>query len=179
MTYLFSNQNIFIATDADIPAITSLINSAYRGPGSKQGWTTEENLIAGDTRITEEGVRQLIHQENAVFLKYTDDEQRIIGCVNLRQDAHKVYLGLLCVSPQLQGSGTGKYLLKAAEEYAEQVQSSIIYMTVITLRPQLINWYQRRGYQDTGERIPFMEDPVSGKHLQPLEFMVLEKVIQY
>jgi len=48
-------------------------------------------------------------------------------------------------------------------------------MHVISARSELIAWYKRNNYYDTGERIPFKEDGLSGKHLQPLEFMVLEK----
>ena len=42
---------------------------------------------------------------------------------------------------------------------------------------RMINWYLRHGYTDTGERKPFIEDGLTGKHLQPLEFMVLEKFL--
>jgi len=82
---------------------------------------------------------------------------------------------MFSVNPELQGGGIGKKLLHAAEEYASHVGCSIIYMTVITAREELINWYMRHGYVDTGERKPFEEDGVTGKHLQQLEFMVLEK----
>jgi hypothetical protein len=34
------------------------------------------------------------------------------------------------------------------------------------VRTELIDWYKRHGYADTGERKPFAEDEVSGKHLQ-------------
>ena len=84
---------------------------------------------------------------------------------------------MLSVSPVLQGGGVGKQLLKTSEEYAKQLQCRTVYMTVISVRSELIDWYKRHGYQDTGERIPFKEDPLTGKHLQPLEFMVLEKII--
>jgi hypothetical protein len=50
-------------------------------------------------------------------------------------------------------------------------------MQVISVREELIHWYVRHGYQDTGERKPFFEDGLTGKHLQPLEFMVLEKFV--
>jgi ribosomal protein S18 acetylase RimI-like enzyme len=50
-----------------------------------------------------------------------------------------------------------------------------IYMTVISLRTELVEWYIRHGYKDTGERKPFPEDPMTGKHMRELEFMVLEK----
>ena len=75
----------------------------------------------------------------------------------------------------LQKAGIGKQLLAAADEYALQQNCSSIYMTVITQRTELINWYNRHGYSDTGERKPFIEDDETGKHLQKLEFMVLEK----
>lgn len=54
------------------------------------------------------------------------------------------------------------------------LQCTAIYMLVIAVRTELINWYIRHGYRDTGERKPFVEDNVTGKHLQPLEFMTLE-----
>ena len=50
-------------------------------------------------------------------------------------------------------------------------------MSVISLRTELINWYERYGYKDTGERKPFIEDSLTGKHLQPLEFMIMEKAL--
>ena len=173
--YAFFNQNIAIACIADIAAITNLLNNAYRGENSKQGWTTEADLIAGDVRTNEKNIQEVMHQTGSVFLKFTDDEQQITGCVNLQQHGDKIYLGMFSVMPRLQGRGIGKQLLKAAEEYALYLQCSSIYMTVISVRSELINWYKRHGYADTGERKPFIEDGLTGKHLQAMEFMVLEK----
>jgi hypothetical protein len=50
-------------------------------------------------------------------------------------------------------------------------------MHVISLRAELIAWYKRKGYLETGNLIPFPEDGLTGKHLRPLEFMVLEKSV--
>ena len=36
---------VTIATEKDIPALNILVNSAYRGETSKQGWTTEADLL--------------------------------------------------------------------------------------------------------------------------------------
>ena len=177
MSFKFSNPCIVIATTADIAAITSLLNSAYRGESSKQGWTTEAHLIAGNVRTNENSVKEVMEQEGSVMLKYTGEQSLVMGCVNLQQHGDKVYLGMLSVVPQLQGAGIGKKLLQAAEEYTLQVHGKTVYMTVISARTELINWYERYGYKDTGERKPFVEDGVSGIHLQPLEFMVMEKKI--
>jgi ribosomal protein S18 acetylase RimI-like enzyme len=172
----FKNNCITIAETKDVAVITTLLNSAYRGQSSKQGWTTEANLIDGNIRSTEADVQAVMQKEGSVILKYSNNEQ-ITGCVNLQLINNKIYLGMFAVSPLLQGGGVGKKLLQAAEEYAHTVNSKTIYMTVISVRIELINWYQRHGYKDTGERIAFTDDGKAGKHLQPLEFMVLEKTV--
>lgn len=173
----FSTPQISLATAADAAAITALLNSAYRGEHSKKGWTTEAHLIAGNQRSDEADVTATLLKAGSVFLKYTDADNNLTGCVNLQQHGNKIYLGMFSVAPELQGAGVGKQLLLAAEEYALQNGIHIIYMSVISVRIELINWYQRHGYKDTGERISFKEDGKSGKHLQPLEFMMLEKNI--
>ncbi|MEP7254528.1 MAG: GNAT family N-acetyltransferase [Ferruginibacter sp.] len=175
MTLVFSNPDIAIATEADIAAIKDLLNSAYRGESSKQGWTTEADLIAGDARTDETIVLEVMQRPGSVFLKYTGEKLQITGCVNLQQHDHKIYLGMFSVLPQVQGGGIGKHLLKAAEEYAQHLQCNAIYMSVISVRTELINWYKRHGYAETGEKRPFEEDGKSGKHLQVLEFIILEK----
>ncbi len=175
--FIFSDNNLSIASPADAAVIAQLLNSAYRGESSKQGWTTEANIIAGNVRTDESNLQTVMQQPGSVVLKYEDDHQHIIGCVNLQQHDNKIYLGMLSVSPQLQGAGVGKKLLYAAEEYAKHLQCGAIYMSVISIRTELINWYQRYGYKETGERKPFIEDGLTGKHLQPLEFIEMEKVI--
>lgn len=176
--FLFSNPHIAIANEVDVSGIKNLLNSAYRGEASKQGWTTEAYLIAGDQRTDEESVLQTMQAKGSVFLKYINHQNEMIGCVNLQQHHQKLYLGMFSVSPHLQGGGIGKQLLMAAEEYAKYLHCTIIYMTVISVRDELINWYKRHGYKDTGERKLFKEDEVTGKHLQPLYFITLEKQIE-
>lgn len=173
----FLNPKIFIATLADVAAITGLLNSAYRGESSKQGWTNEAHLIGGNQRTDEPSLQQVMNDADSIFLKYLNEEQKIIGCVNLQLHSSKIYLGMFSVAPQLQGLGIGKQLLNAAEEYAHSLKCSTIYMSVIDGRDELINWYKRNGYKETGERKEFIEDAVSGNHLQLLSFIYLEKEI--
>ena len=82
---------------------------------------------------------------------------------------------MFSVAPGMQGGGIGKKVLAAAEEYAKQVNSTAIYMSVISVRTELINWYKRHGYANQGERKAFPQDELTGTHLQPLEFLILEK----
>ena len=164
------------ATLADIPQLNVLVNSAYRGESSKKGWTTEADLLGG-IRTDEDVLTSLITKENSVMLLYKNDTG-LVGCVNLQHHDDKVYLGMLTVDPELQGGGVGKILLKAAEDYAKETGCTKIYMTVISIRKELIAWYERHGYKDTGERKPFpMDDPKFGLPKMQLEFIVMEKAI--
>ena len=164
------------ATLQDIPALNILINSAYRGETSKKGWTTEAHLLEGK-RTTEEELTEMIQDPKNTFLKYTENNQ-IIGSVLLVEKEHQLYLGMLTVSPELQNSGIGKKLLAEGENHAKALGLSSIIMTVVSVRSELIAWYKRHGYVDTGAREDF---PSSDIHInisdKPLEFIYLEKKI--
>lgn len=167
---------ISIATLPDVPSLVQLINSAYRGEGSKQGWTTEADLIGG-LRTDAEELQKIINKSDSVILKYVNEPDTLIGCVRLKKQDDKIYLGMLSVSPTLQAKGIGKQLLQAAEVYAQKENIPIIYMTVISVRPELIAWYERHGYQQTGEVIPFEPNEKFEILNRPLEFLVLEKAV--
>jgi len=168
---------VTIATEKDIPALNVLINSAYRGDSSKQGWTTEADLLGG-IRTDEESLKEMMQNANASILKY-EEENKILACVYLKKEGNKLYLGMLTVSPQLQNKGIGKILLKASEDEARKRNCVAIFMTVISQRPELINWYKKHGYIDTGEKKPFPEnDPRFGIPKTKLEFIVMEKKLE-
>jgi ribosomal protein S18 acetylase RimI-like enzyme len=167
-------MSLSTATVADVPQLNKLVNAAYRGETSKKGWTTEADLLGG-IRTDEEVLTSLITKENSVMLLYKNADA-INGCVNLQKQGDKIYLGMLTVDPELQDRGIGKILLKASEEYAAKNNCIKIYMTVISIRKEIIAWYERYGYIDTGERKPFpMDDPKFGIPKTFLEFIVMEK----
>ena len=153
-----------------------LVNSAYRGDASRKGWTTEADLLEGELRTDEPSLSQLLKNPNAVMLKFVSDDH-IAGCVYLEKQRFALYLGMLSVSPTAQAQGIGKKLLNAAEKYAQQQSCDSIVMTVISLRHELIDWYERHGYKRNGETKPFPENEKFGKARQPLQFVVLEKTV--
>ncbi|HZY81745.1 MAG TPA: GNAT family N-acetyltransferase [Cyclobacteriaceae bacterium] len=161
----------------DVDAIASLVNSAYRGTYAKKGWTTEADMIDG-TRTDAPALTDLLKRPDTTILKYERDGN-IIGCVELKISDRRAYLGMLTVEPSIQGGGIGKEMLRAAEDFAKQQNCTSVYMTVITIRTELVDWYKRHGYVDTGERKPFnFNDPRFGQPKQKLEFLVLEKQLQ-
>src|SRR5206468_9965571 len=97
-------MNITKASTADIPQLKTIINSANRGEESKKGWTTEAELLEGK-RINEEELTNIITQPDVVILKCCNDKNEITGCVSLKKNDNKMYLGMLTVSPALQAGG--------------------------------------------------------------------------
>jgi ribosomal protein S18 acetylase RimI-like enzyme len=166
-----------IAGKKDIDGLVSLLNSAYRGEASKKGWTTEAGLLKGEARTDATTLKDLLQTPGAIFLKYINTQNDIEGCVFLHKKDHKLYLGMLSVSPLIQAKGIGKQLMIAAEKYAKENNCSSIFMKVISARHELIAWYERQGYQRTGETEPFPSDNRFGVPVQPLEFIILEKIM--
>jgi len=164
------------ASVKDITEICALVNSAYRGVTSRQGWTTEADMLDG-IRIDENTLTHYLNEQQSVILKCTNDNDEITGCVYLKKETEHLYLGMLTVSPRLQAKGIGKLLLKAAEEKAIQSGCRSIVMTVISGRSELINWYKKHGYRETGIKQPFPKDIKFGKPKFPLEFIIMEKSV--
>jgi len=172
-----TNQlTIQIATLNDVTQLAALVNSAYRGETSKQGWTTEADLLGGQ-RTDEDELAKQLKQEGNTILKCIDGDNNIVACVYLHKKGLSMYLGMLTVSPTLQANGIGKLLLSAAENFAVAQGCTSVEMTVISVRHELIAWYNKRGYYSNGETKPFPVDSKFGVAKQPLEFIVMEKKV--
>jgi ribosomal protein S18 acetylase RimI-like enzyme len=63
---------------------------------------------------------------------------------------------MFAVSPTMQGAGLGKVVMAEAERQAREAWGvREMHMTVISVRDDLIAWYERRGYRRTGQMSPF------------------------
>lgn len=138
----------------DIPQLAALINSAYRGETSRQGWTTEADLLDG-RRTDAAQLAGLLTQKDSLLLQCRAGDE-LLGTVHLQYQAPEVRLGLLAVQPAAQDRGIGKHLLAAAETAARETwPARRLVMAVIPAREELIAFYQRRGYRRTGKLQPF------------------------
>lgn len=166
-------MNPTLALEADADAIATLVNAAYRSLPRQAGWTHEGHLVAGP-RIEAEKVRSLI-RDGATILLLRDGE-RVLASVQLEPEDDAAYIGLFATDPAMQGQGLGKQLLAHAESHAvRQLGSRWLRMAVMSGRPELLAFYERRGYQRTGETMNYPppgeegEPRVAGLHLIWLE----------
>lgn len=142
------------ADRADAPVIVPLVESAYRGDASRVGWTTEADLLDGQ-RIDSEGILEAILKPDS-FVLLAEMDNALVACAQIEKRGDACYFGMFAVRPEAQGGGLGKAVLAEAERQARVLwQSHSMCMTVIDLREDLIDWYERRGYRRTGEYAPF------------------------
>ncbi|KAI5926932.1 putative acetyltransferase [Camillea tinctor] len=166
------------ATPDDASQLQALVKSAYRGETSRQGWTTEADLVADD-RIDVKGITAKITAPDGVVLMATDDDGALVACCEVvKRSADLAYFGLFAVDPRRQGGGLGRQVLNYTEDYCRRIWSvTKLEMNVIWTRDELISWYIRRGFRKTGKSKPFpYEELVNGAALRDdLYFDVLEK----
>lgn len=173
-------MTITTATETDIPKLHILVEMCYRGETSKKGWTSEADILGG-IRTNQELLRAEMNATGGKFLKYTDEAGNINGCVyTLLHPAEKsVYIGVLCVNPDMQARGLGKQLMAAAETVGTDNGLTKATITVVSRRKELVAWYERRGYKRTGEVKPFAAGGGIGEEMaENLELYVMAKNLQ-
>ncbi|MGC5533848.1 GNAT family N-acetyltransferase [Streptomyces sp. SR-10] len=142
------------ATESDVPALVTLVESAYRGDSSRAGWTTEADILQGQ-RTDEQGVREVLDAPAGRLLA-VERGGELIACCQLEHRGDAAYFGMFAVRPGLQGGGLGKLIIAEAERTARESWGvGEMHMTVISVREDLIAWYERRGYRRTGQLTPF------------------------
>ena len=169
------------AAIADVDAILTLVNAAYRGIGAKTGWTSENGIVSG-TRVDAASVESLLTQQRTVILLMRRESgARPVGCIVVRLDDDATCeLSMFAIHPHEQASGLGRTLLTAAETYASRHGARIAELTVVHVRDTLIAWYERQGYRRTGATKAFpYHDPSLGQPLRDdLHFVVLAKTLE-
>lgn len=165
------------ASVADVAAIAALVNSAYRGDSSRRGWTTEADFLDGQ-RTDAQAIEEILSSPNQCML-LVERGGELIGCVHLEKTGDDVcHFGMFVVKPELQAHGIGNYILADAERFARRTLGcATMQMLVISLRNELIAWYERRGYRRTGERraFPYGNERFGIPLRSDLEFIVLAK----
>jgi ribosomal protein S18 acetylase RimI-like enzyme len=149
-----ANLSFRDAGAGDVDAVVALVESAYRGDASRQGWTTEADLLDGRRTGADDVAACLQRPRSRILLAERDGA--LLACAHVAEEDGAGYFGMFSVDPARQGGGIGKQLLAEAERMASEEWSlHAMRMTVIDVRDELIAFYERRGYRRTGIFKPF------------------------
>ena len=94
------------ATLADRDALIALVTSAYRGETSRQGWTTEADLLDGPRIAPEVLEHDLTRPRSRVVVAGTP-EMPLLACAHVCDEGGAGYFGMFAVRPERQGGGIG------------------------------------------------------------------------
>lgn len=149
-----SDLTFRIATAADVAPIVALVTSAYRGAASTEGWTSEDHLLKGERTDPAMVTAAMVDPGSEVVLAERDGD--LLGCIQVTRTGPAAHFGMFAVDPTRQAGGVGSALLAHVEDVARGPWGcTSMDLEVIAQRDQLIAYYQRRGYQPTGETTPF------------------------
>ena len=152
----------------------ALVESAYRGDESRAGWTTEADLLDGQRTDSDQVLSLLARPDSEILVAESDGH--VCGCCHIERGGEAlVKFGMFAVNPRMQGGGVGKALIAEACRKATAWGCDGMEMSVIKQRTDLVAWYERLGFRQTGETQPFpYGDERFGRPRRPdLEFVVL------
>ncbi len=165
------------ATAADAPAVRALIERAYRGEESAGSWTSEAHLLKG-MRTRPGEIETLIAGTDTRFV-LAEEAGEVVGCALIERRDGYCYFGMFAVRPDRQAGGVGRAVLNACEDAARDVwRSPEMRMTVISLRTDLIAYYERRGFVRTGETVTFPFADWTGETTRDFDLRVLAKRLE-
>lgn len=155
------NFSIRLGVAEDIEPLARLINAAF---------VVEQPFIEGE-RIDPIGVRG--YMEKGKFL-VMEDSTELAGCVYVELRGERGYLGLLGVTPGRQGTGLGRKLMDAAENYFRAKGCRAIDLRIISRRTPLPVFYAHLGYEQTATAPFAPEVPVK----VPCHYILMSKQLK-
>ena len=168
------------ARRGDVDAGVALVESAYRGEVSRQGWTTEADLVDGQ-RTDAAAVAALL-ADHGTSLLLARRGGAVVGCCALsRRGERRARVSMLAVAPECQAGGVGRAILEEAARRARvELGATAVDLAVLAPRAELIAWYARRGFQDTGrtEPFPYGDERFGLPKRDDLVFVILERRLE-
>jgi GNAT superfamily N-acetyltransferase len=152
-THPVSNSNADVrtrlATAADAAAIIPLVNAAFAVESFLTGTRTDQQRMAKMMQAGE-------------FLIAEDGEGQLLAAVYVELRGARGYFGMLAVDPARQGSGLGRRMIEAAENRCRRLGCNFMDITVLSLRAELLPFYQKFGYLETGREEFTSSRPLQG-----------------
>jgi len=146
--------SIRTADTDDIPALVRLISAAF----------AVEQFVFEGNRVNAQETQSFMATGRFLI---AEDASGFAGCIYLEIRKDRGYLGLLAVDPPRQGTGLGRKLVVAAEDYFRAAGCCAIDLRVISQRKPLPPFYRRLGYAETGTApfAPSLQPKVPGHYI--------------
>lgn len=151
------------AEACDAVAINRVVNLAYR---------VEDFFKVGDRTNVREVADYLLTE---TFLVARDEEDEIIGAVRVSMHEGRGHFGMLSVAPAAQGTGLGRALIAAAEQFCAERGCTSMDLEVASPRAELPELYRKFGYEVSGEA-PWPTEALSELR-SPAHFIVMSKLL--
>ena len=146
--------SIRTATSADITGLVRLINVAF----------VAEQFVFEGARIDAKQTQAFM--DSGQFL-IAESSAGLAGCVYVEIRRDRGYLGLLSVDPRYQGTGLGRKLVAAAEDYFRAAGCCAVDLRVISQRTPQPPFYRHLGYAEVGTApfSPTLQPKVPGHYI--------------
>lgn len=135
---LDSALRVRTASDADAASIAAVTNSAFAIETFLEGTRTDARRIAEMMRL-------------GTFLVCSSTEEQLVASVYVETRAARGYFGMLAVDPLYQGKGIGARMVQEAENHCRERGCMAMDISVLSLRRELLPFYHRIGYAETGK----------------------------
>jgi len=133
-----TGMRVRVASEADTAAIASITNAAFAIETFIEGMRTDARRVAEMMRLGE-------------FLVAFERHATLVASVYVEARGARGYFGMLAVDPMYQGKGFGAGMVRAAEDYCRERSCKAMDITVLSLRPELLPFYHRLGYEESGQ----------------------------
>lgn len=130
-------MRVRVAGEADAAAIAAITNAAFAIETFLEGMRTDARRLAEMMRLGE-------------FLVAFERHNTLVASVYVETRGARGYFGMLAVDPMYQGKGFGARMVRAAEDHCRERGCTAMDITVLSLRPELLPFYHRLGYEESG-----------------------------
>ena len=146
-----------IATPEDAPQLQQLIEATFRSEDSRKDWTADMALGRNFSMSLDSIVAKITGEDSAVLVADAGAD-KCVACVAafFRRADNMARFAFLSVDQRYQRGGAGRKVLAHAEEYGRRTWGAgKAGLNAVSTRRELIAWYGRCGYRETGETSPF------------------------
>ncbi|KAH8807898.1 acyl-CoA N-acyltransferase [Xylogone sp. PMI_703] len=172
-----NNLRFRIAIPDDAKQLQELVQSAFRTEDSRPDWTGNIELAANFRYEMEEVVTKIANPDLTTLVALDSDNNLVATIEVSKRGVDCGRLSMIAVDDRYQRGGVGRQVLAYAEDYCQRTWGAKKFsLNALSTRKALIEWYMRRGYQDTGDRTPFPRERFSNLALpDDMCFIELEK----